>query len=157
MSETLVDRLIVRSVREVAERPGYFTKKEVVRDVLARQDLGVVLREIRLGHPGYGLDQCVVGYVGSRVGEELQRRDAYGIRMYECYRDSEGNFRWRRLKTMTRKDLDRVLASIDMQVDHLLSKRRTYQAFREALAGTARTVGDVYEAVVTRLGLEEAS
>lgn len=157
MSTTLIDRLVIRCVRDVAQRPSYFTKQEVVREVLGRHDLGTVLREIRQGHPGYGLDQCIVGYVGARVSEELQQRDTYGIRLYECYRDGQGTFRWRQLKTMTRKDLDRVLTSIDTHIDHLQGKRQTYRAFREALVGTAKTVGDIYEQVVTRLGLDEAA
>lgn len=157
MSGTLVDRLVVRGVKEVAQRPGYFTKKEVVREVLSRQDLGVVLKEIRQEHPGYGLDQCVVGFVSARVSEELQQRDAYGLRLYECYRDAEGQFRWRRLRSMTRKDLDRVLSSIDTQVEQLSNKRKLYQALRDALAASAETVDAVYERVVTAFGLEAAS
>lgn len=152
-TETIVDKLIEPAVKEIAARPGYFTKREVVAAVLQRRDLGQVLREIRSKFVGYGIDELVVRYIEGEVGKVLQQRDAYGIRLYECYAAEPGVYRWRAFKRMTLSELDEVIESTRTQVQKLNAKLAQYEIFREALAkrpGGTR-IESVYEAVVRRL------
>src|SRR5262245_56419226 len=111
MSESRLQRAVEPAVKAVARRcrDSYFTKSEVVREVLRRADLANAVIEIRRSYLGAGLDQAILSYVDSAAGRALRARDENGIRLYECYPVGQSEYRWRRLRDMRLGDLDRVI------------------------------------------------
>ena len=152
--ETPVDRSIVPALKAIARKSPYFTKREVLFEVLRRRGLSEAVKELRQSFPGYGFDELIMRYIDGEVGRALQAKDVRGIRLYECYTTTaNGERRWRLLRAMTREDLARVVQDLRDLRSQIDAKLKVYDLFLSELGrlSPSATVDDVYNVVTRRL------
>ena len=151
-----IDDLIEPALASVVRRTprgSYFRKTEVVAEVIRHKELGGVLKALRDGWSGWGIDEVVRRYIDGKVGSVLQQRDSFGIRVYECFAAGEPERRWQPFKAMTANSLRLVMQQTRTQARQLTVKGEGYELFLrelEKLPATA-TVADVYDRVAPLL------
>jgi len=140
------------ALRTVARRETYFTKREIVREVLRRADIAEAVIEIRRAYRGRGLDEAVLSFIDVEVGKALRQRDPRGLRLFECYTDGREK-RWRRFTEMRLADVERVTAELEQLRDRLDAKVRAYTIVMELLRerGPDASVAEVYDRAWARI------
>ncbi|MFZ0058728.1 MAG: hypothetical protein WAL35_01615 [Acidimicrobiales bacterium] len=152
-ANTPIDRLIQPAIKKAAKSTSYFRKSEAVRTVLTNPKVVELLTDLRNRHGGWQIDQLVIRCIDAKVAQELQRRDANGIRVYECYAAGERERRWLPLRAMTRDQLRAVMQATRTQARSLTLKGEGYQIFLDELEKLSPTavVNDVYDRVVPKI------
>lgn len=133
------------ALRHVSKRGVYFLKLEVVTETLRRADVLTAVVEIRRTYRGRGLDEAILRAVDVDVSQALRARDHNGLRMYECFRDAENKWRWRRFRAMTVDDVENVIHDLRVLRIQIENKVRAYEyVVEEMRRANAHTVGEVY-------------
>lgn len=143
-------RFVDPSLKHVARSSAYFTRKDVIREVMRRAGVIDAVIDVRRRYRGLDLDQLIVAQIGELVSDALRQRDAHGIRVFECYSVPGGERRWRRLRDMNRADLARVVEECRVLRDQIDAKLRVYERLLNALEDGA-TVDAVYDTVVKKI------
>jgi hypothetical protein len=155
LEQTAIDKIIEPSLEAVIRRKKgpVFYKSEVQAQILKHSKLGEVLTTIRDDYGEWGIDEVVRRYINVKLGQVLQKRDANGVRVYECYGAGESERRWQPLRALTRETLRAVMMETRTQERQLNIKGRGYQYFLDELEklGEDATVDDVYDKVVPKL------
>ena len=140
MVQTQFARKVDPVIRSVLDGYGsYFTKPEVVRDVLsAAPNLGNVISNANVHAPGWGLDEVLKDAVNGRVTQQLQKTvpsKKYGIRLrqYENYAVGHGPRRWQRFDVMS------------------LSELQTCYNWRRAHVAAEQAVNEVYGQIIDEM------
>jgi hypothetical protein len=149
--KTQIDNLIQPALQEVLKRSkgSYFRKSEVVAEVASYPRLQSVLQELRRRFGGWNIDEIVLRYAESKVGDTLQQKDAHGIRVYECYAAGSPERRWMPFQAMTATTLLAVMQETRTQARQLTLKGAGYELFYDELVklDATATVADVYDRV----------
>jgi len=155
LQQTAIDKIIEPALEAVVRKKQgrVFYKSEVQAEILKNSRLGDVLRAIREDYDEWGIDEVVRRYIATKLTQVLQKRDANGVRVYECYGAGESERRWQPLRALTRDTLRAVMMETRTQERQLNIKSRGYQYFLDELEklGPDATVADVYDTVVPRL------
>lgn len=147
-----IDNLIEPAVTAVMRRTprgSYFRKSEVLAQVIRHQEFGDVLKSLRDGWKGWGIDTVVLRYIDARIGAVLQQRDSFGIRRFECWAVNEPERRWMPFTALTANTLRVVMQQTRTQARKLTLKGEGYELFLAELErlGPNATVADVYDRV----------
>jgi hypothetical protein len=156
-----VEELIKPCLRTVAKREAasYFTKREVVIEVIRRANLTDVLSDVRVRYAASEIDSMVLGYIDHLVGSALRAHDGNGLRVYECYNVGNSQRRWRRFRSMTAADLRSVLTEHYALRDQIEQKITLYEAMLREMerTGPNATVGQVCGVVTRRLSMKRSA
>jgi len=156
---TPLDRLIDPAVERVGKSRSYFKKSEVIAEVRKNRALNRMLTEMRNKYRAWKFDQIIVRYMEGAIGSVLQRRDANGIRIYECYSVGSRERRWQPLRAMTLTTLRAVMAEARTQARQLELKGEGYEYFEKELEklGPNARVEQVYDQAVPLILAHRAS
>ena len=149
-ARTKVDKLVDPALKKVARKSGFFRKSEVVAEVLGNAKLASMLRDARNNYGDWGVDEIIRRHIENRTGELLQKRDAHGIRVYECYAAGEQERRWMPFRAMNADTLRAVARQARTQARQLTLKGEGYEHFIRELEkhGKDAKVEDVYDEVL---------
>lgn len=91
--KTYIDSQIEPAIEKIVKESGasYFTKKDVVDQINKVRKVASLLNDLQKRHSGVGADEIVLRYIEAAVGRALQKKDANGLRVYEC--TARGNVR----------------------------------------------------------------
>lgn len=159
--KTYLDSQIEPAIEKVVRKSGasYFTKKDVVDQIKKVRRVSSLLDDLQRRHAGVGADEIVLRYIETAVGQALQKKDANGLRVYECYSAGERQRRWMRLRAMTAEQLRVAMQAADRGARELQLKAEGYQLILNELekGPPGATVDDVYDEVVPRILEHRAS
>ena len=159
--KTYLDSQIEPAIEKVVRKSGasYFTKKDVVDQIKKVRKVSSLLDDLQRRHAGVGADEIVLRYIETAVGQALQKKDANGLRVYECYSAGERQRRWMRLRAMTAEQLRVAMQAADRGARELQLKAEGYQLILNELekGPPGATVDDVYDEVVPRILEHRAS
>ena len=159
--KTYLDSQIEPAIEKVVRKSGasYFTKKDVVDQIKKVRKVSSLLDDLQRRHAGVGADEIVLRYIETAVGQALQKKDANGLRVYECYSAGERQRRWMRLRAMTADQLRVAMQAADRGARELQLKAEGYQLILNELekGPPGATVDDVYDEVVPRILEHRAS
>ena len=99
------------------------------------------------------MDKFIKKHLENAVGQALQKRDANGLRICECYSAGTRHRRWMPLRAMTANDLRAVMQATRVESRALANKAEGYQMMITELENlsAAATVNSVYDAVVPKI------
>ena len=159
--KTYLDSQIEPAIEKVVRKSGasYFTKKDVVDQIKKVRKVSSLLDDLQRRHAGVGADEIVLRYIETAVGQALQKKDANGLRVYECYSAGERQRRWMRLRAMTAEQLRVAMQAADRGAREFQLKAEGYQLILNELekGPPGATVDDVYDEVVPRILEHRAS
>ena len=159
--KTYIDSQIEPAIEKIVKESGasYFTKKDVVDQIKKVRKVASLLNDLQKRHSGVGADEIVVRYIETAVGQALQKKDANGLRVYECYSAGERQRRWMRLRAMTADQLRVAMQAANRGARELQVKAEGYQLILDELekGPPGATVDDVYDEVVPRILEHRAS
>lgn len=150
-----IDEAVGPAIKAVARRGPYFTKREVVIEVLRRRGLRELVVELRRAYVGQELDLVVLRYVEIVVTRGLQIRDEHRVRVYECYSVGNGERRWQPLRSMNGEDLKRVVVDLRALREQVDAKLHVYEALLAELERKPKvaSVDEIYIDTLRRLKL----
>lgn len=160
VQRTALDYVISEAISELSDSVGQkFLVDDVLHLVLQDKRIAPIVKRLREEFDRkYKLDILFARYTKTQIRKHLQQsKDANGIRVYECYSDGHGNFRWQRLRFMTRQDLRAIIAERRVLVGHLTAQIKRYEIMLSELDkyGEKTTVDTVYEDASKRIKVEE--
>lgn len=153
--KTYIDSQIEPAIEKVVKKSGasYFTRKDVVDQIKKVRRVSSLLDDLQRRHAGVGADEIVLRYIDDAVGRALQKKDANGLRVYECYSAGERQRRWMRFRAMTADQLRVAMQAANRGARELQLKAEGYQLILDELekGPPGATVDDVYDEVVPRI------
>lgn len=156
IQRTALDYVIIESINDLADSVGQkFRVDDVLHLVLQNKAVAAITKRLRDEFDKrYKLDVLFARYIKGQVRHHLQHaKDANGIRVYECYSDGHGDYRWQRLKYMTRQDLRAIIAERRVLVGRITAQIKRYEIMLSELDKyNERTIVDtVYEDATKRI------
>ena len=149
-----IEQQIEPAIQKVVARSNgsYFTKREVVSEVLSVGKLRDLMKRLRQ-YSALGVDEFIKKHLENAVGQALQKRDSNGLRIYECYSAGRRQRRWMPLRAMTANDLRAVMQATRVESRALANKAEGYEMMITELEklSAAATVNSVYDAVVPKI------
>ena len=158
--KTYLDNQIEPALEKVVKRSAsYFTKKDVVDQIKRVRKVSSLLDDLQRRHAGVGADEIVLRYIDTAVGQALQKKDANGLRVYECYSAGERQRRWMLLRAMTADQLRVAMQAADRGARELRVKAEGYQLILAELEKRppGATVDNVYDEVLPKILEHRAS
>lgn len=158
--KTYLDNQIEPALEKVVKRSAsYFTKKDVVDQIKRVRKVSSLLDDLQRRHAGVGADEIVLRYIDTAVGQALQKKDANGLRVYECYSAGERQRRWMPLRAMTADQLRVAMQAANRGARELQVKAEGYQLILDELekGPPGATVDNVYDEVLPRILEHRAS
>lgn len=159
--KTYLDSQIEPAIEKVVKEVGasYFTKKDVMDQIKKVRRVSSLLNDLQKRHSGVGADEIVVRYIENAVGQALQKKDANGLRVYECYSAGERQRRWMPLRAMTADQLRVAMQAADRGARELQVKAEGYQLILAELEKRppGAIVDNVYDEVLPRILEHRAS
>ena len=158
--KTYLDNQIEPALEKVVKRSAsYFTKKDVVDQIKRVRKVASLLDDLQRRHAGVGADEIVLRYIDTAVGQALQKKDANGLRVYECYSAGERQRRWMLLRAMTADQLRVAMQAADRGARELRVKAEGYQLILAELEKRppGATVDNVYDEVLPKILEHRAS
>lgn len=155
IQRTALDYVIIEHIQGISDKRGFFSVDDVLHAVISDSRIASVVRRLRDEFDKrYKLDVLFARYVKGEIRKHMhQARDVNGIRVYECYSDGHGDYRWQRLKYMTRQDLRAIIAERRVLVGRITAQIKRYEIMLSELDKyNERTIVDtVYEDATKRI------
>lgn len=151
-----IRELIDQAVEKVAKnKKGGFFKSDVMRELRKNKPLNDALKFVHAEYNGqWQLGDLLLRQINSMIGDALSVRDDNKIRLFESYSiPGKREYRYIRLRAMTKAMLLNVMREARTQERQLQLKGENYQFFMDALdkLGEDATIDQVYDMVAPKI------
>lgn len=129
-----------------------FAKPKLLRDICEDPKIQNIFAHVDKYFPGWEISLFIKEAIKNRINQFLQKRDKYGVRLFECYATGHGPRNWVRFEGMTTPQL-RVC--IQWRRTHIAQEQDVLRAYERALElleklGETAKVSQVYDVVFSK-------